>query len=85
MYNILTKGDDLMNKSELTYSYGTRGYTVFYKGKPIYGVGIHSSANGCKANLRLFKQQAEMEINKILNNCINPFMQQLILKIDMEV
>lgn len=71
-----------MNKSELTYSYGTKGYTIFYKGKPIYGVGIDKSAKGCKTNLRLFKQQAEMEINKILNNYISPFTQKLITTID---
>ena len=74
-----------MNKSELTYSYSTRGYTIFYKGKPIYGVGIDKSAKGCRSNLRLFKQQAEMEIHRILNNCIGPFTQQLILAIDTEV
>ena len=71
-----------MNKSELTYSYSTRGYTVFYKGKPIYGVSIDKSAKGCKSNLRLFKQQAEIEINRILNNCIGPFTKQLIIAID---
>lgn len=71
-----------MNKSELTYSYGTRGYTVFYKGKPIYGVGIDKSAKGCKSNLKLFKQQAEMEISNILNNCVGPFTKQLIIAID---
>ena len=80
-----SKGDDLMNKSELTYSYGTRGYTVFYKGKPISAVGIDKRSKGCKSNLKLFKQQAEMEINRILNNCISPFTQKLIYEIDMEV
>lgn len=49
-----------MNANDLSYSYDTKGYMMYYKGKPIGGAGIDKYAKGCKANLKLFKEQAEL-------------------------
>ena len=69
----------------LTYTYDQKGYAIYYKGKPILAVRIAQNANGCANNELLFKKQAEREIEKILNNNINPLVQHFMYQIDMEM
>lgn len=51
---------------DIHYSYDTRGYMLYYKGKPIGGAGISKEAKGCRANLKLFRNGAEFDKNSIL-------------------
>lgn len=69
---------------DIHYEYDTRGYMMFYKGKPIGGAGIAKSAKGCRANLKLFRECAEREKKKICSGYISSYMREQIEKIDME-
>lgn len=55
-----------IDPKDLHYEYDTRGYMLFYKGKPIGGAGISKEAKGCRANLRLFRDCAEVDKRNIL-------------------
>ena len=55
-----------INEKDLWYEYSTRGYMLYYKDRPIGGAGISKSAKGCRDNLKLFKEQAEMDKRAIL-------------------
>ena len=57
---------------------------MYYKDKPIVGACINKKAKGCIANVKLFKEQAELEKNRILNGFINSYMLENIRKIDEE-
>lgn len=74
-----------MNANDLSYSYDTKGYMMYYKGKPIGGAGIDKYAKGCKANLKLFKEQAELTKKRLLNGHGDKYMRDNILAIDKEV
>lgn len=52
--------------SDIHYEYNTRGYMMFYKGKPIGGAGIGAEAKGCRSNLKLFRECADREKKNIL-------------------
>ena len=56
-----------MGTNDISYSYNTKGYMFYYKGKPIGGAGIDKNAKGCQSNLKLFKEQAELDKRAILN------------------
>ena len=56
-----------INPKDIHYSYDTRGYMMYYKDKPIGGAGISKEAKGCRANLKLFKEQAEIEKRRIVS------------------
>lgn len=56
-----------INEKDLWYECNTRGYTLYYKDKPIASAGILKSAKGCRSNLKLFKELAEHEKQAILN------------------
>ena len=58
---------------------------LYYKGKPIYGAGILKSAKCCRSNLKLFKQEAELEKRKICSGFISEYMRMQIEKIDNEL
>lgn len=73
-----------INPTDIHYSYDSRGYMMYYKDKPIGGAGINKKAKGCLANVKLFKEQAELEKNRILNGFINSYMLENIRKIDEE-
>lgn len=73
-----------INPSDISYAYSTKGYMMYYKGKPIGGAGIDKSAKGNRGNLKLFKQQAELEKQRILNGIISKYMLKEIQKIDEE-
>ena len=51
---------------DIRYTYDTRGYMMYYKGKPIGGAGIDRSAKGCRSNLKLFRELAEVTKRNIL-------------------
>lgn len=53
--------------SDLHYEYNTRGYMLYYKGKPIGGAGIGPEAKGCGANLKLFRECADREKKNIID------------------
>lgn len=55
-----------IDPKDLHYEYDTRGYMLFYKGKPIGGAGISKEAKGCRANLKLFQGCAEVDKRNIL-------------------
>lgn len=55
-----------IDEKDLWYEYSTRGYMLYYKDRPIGGAGISKSAKGCRDNLKLFKEQAEMDKRAIL-------------------
>lgn len=73
-----------INPNDIYYSYDTRGYMMYYKDKPIGGAGIGKEAKGCRANLKLFKEQAEIEKRRILSGLISKYMLEQIQKIDKE-
>ncbi|MEE1302265.1 MAG: hypothetical protein UHD64_05715 [Bacteroidales bacterium] len=73
-----------INPSDIHYSYDTRGYMMYYKGKPIGGAGLGKGVSGCRANLKLFKEQAEIEKRRILKGFISEYMLKEIRKIDEE-
>lgn len=73
-----------INPSDIHYSYDTRGYMMYYKGKPIGGAGLGKGVSGCRANLKLFKEQAELEKRRIVNGLISKYMLEAIQKIDEE-
>lgn len=73
-----------INPSDIHYSYNTRGYMMYYKDKPIGGAGLGNGVRGCRANLKLFKEQAEVEKRRILNGFISEYMLKEIQKIDEE-
>jgi hypothetical protein len=60
-------GNKMVNANDISYSYNTKGYMFYYKGKPIGGAGIDKNAKGCQSNLKLFKEQAELDKRAILN------------------
>ena len=72
-----------MNASDITYNYDSRGYTMYYKGKPIGGAGIAKSAKGHRSNLTLMRSYAESTKNSLLHGG-EPYMQEQIKKIDWE-
>ena len=74
----------IINPSDIHYSYDTRGYMMYYKGKPIGGAGLGKGVSGCRANLKLFKEQAEIEKRRIVNGIISEYMLKEIKKIDEE-
>lgn len=49
---------------ELHYEYNTKHYMLYYRGKPIGGIGYR--VRGSKANLKLFKECAERDKQAIL-------------------
>lgn len=57
----------MINPNDLSYAYNTKGYMLYYKNHPIGGAGISPFAKGCKANLKLFRQEAETDRQMILN------------------
>lgn len=57
----------MIEEKDIYYSYNTKGYMLYYKDKPIGGVGIDKHAKGCRSNLKLFREQAEYDKRAILN------------------
>ena len=57
----------MIDSSFIHYEYNKRGYMLYYKGKSIGGAGIEKSAKGCRSNLKLFREQAERDIQSIIN------------------
>ena len=57
----------MINEKDISYSYNTKGYMLYYKNKPIGGAGIDKHAKGCRSNLKLFREQAEHDKRAILN------------------
>lgn len=55
--------------AELRYSYNTKGYMLSYMGKPIGGAGIDKYAKGSRANLKLFRECAEHDKQRIIRGC----------------
>lgn len=71
-------------REDFHYSYDTRGYMIYYKGRPIGGAGIDKSAKGCRLNLKLFRDYAESEVKSICAGYVSPHMLDEIKKIDSE-
>lgn len=67
---------------ELYYEYNTKGYMLYYRGKPIGGGGIDKYAKGCRANLSLFRTYAEVDKREILSGRGQKRYLDLIEKID---
>lgn len=71
-------------REDFHYSYDTRGYMIYYKGRPIGGAGIDKSAKGCRSNLKLFRDCADSEVNSICAGYVSQYMLDEIKKIDSE-
>lgn len=72
----------MITETDITYSYDTRGYMMYYKGEPIGGAGILKSAKGCRANLKLFREQAAATKRELLSGRGSKYMLDEIAKID---
>ena len=73
-----------ISPSDIHYEYDTRGYMLYYKDKPLGGAGIDKHAKGCRANLKLFKESAEIEKRNLLNGRGRKDMIAIIEKINEE-
>lgn len=66
-----------IKEEEITYSYSSIGYTMFFRAERIGGAGVHLFSSYQKkptrmkvrSNCNLFHQQAEREKKQILNIC----------------
>lgn len=56
----------IISRNDFHYSFDTKGYMIYYQNNPIGGAGIDKQCTGCKANLKLFKESAEQDINNIM-------------------
>lgn len=74
-----------ISASDIHYEYNTRGYMMYYKGKPIGGAGIDKHAKGCRSNLALFRNYAESTKRSILAGRIDAHMREAMEKIDSEI
>lgn len=74
----------MLNAEDIHYEYNTRGYMMYYKGKPIGGAGISREAKGCRSNLKLFRDYAESTKRAMLSGHIDEYMKKQIEKIDRE-
>ena len=74
----------MIEAKDIHYEYNTRGYMMYYKGKPIGGAGIGKEAKGCRANLKLFRDYAESTKRSIVSGHIDAYMREQIDKIDAE-
>lgn len=71
----------MINANDITYSYNSRGYMMYYKEQPIGGAGIDKSSKGSRANIELFHQQAKLTKNRLLQGYGNKYMLEKIEKI----
>ena len=67
---------------DISYSYDTRGYMMYYKGQPIGGGGIANDAKGCRSNLSLFRHYGEVTKKELVRGGGSQYMKDCILKID---
>ena len=74
----------MIEAKDIHYEYNTRGYMMYYKGKPIGGAGIGNGAKGCRSNLKLFRDYAESTKRSIVSGHIDVYMREQIEKIDAE-
>ena len=77
--------NEKISESDIHYEYNTRGYMMYYKGKPIGGAGISKEAKGCRSDLKLFRDIVESTKRKILAGHIDAHMRDVIRKIDEEL
>ena len=70
-----------IDEKDISYSYNSRGYMMYYKGQPIGGAGIAASARGHRSNLKLFRDHAEVTKRSIMRGG-ETYMQEQIKKID---
>ena len=73
-----------MKPEDIGYRYDTKGYMMYYKGKPIGGAGIGKFAKGCRSNLKLFRECAERDRQGLLAGCGSKMYLDNIKKIDDE-
>lgn len=66
-----------INPDDVSYTYDTRGYMMYYKDQPIGGAGILPSAKGCRSNLKLFKHSAEIDKHRILQGIDARYMEEI--------
>ena len=67
---------------DITYTYNTRGYMMYYKDRPIGGGGIAKDAKGCRSNIRLFRHYGETTKRELVAGGGSKYMKDLILAID---
>lgn len=72
----------MIAENDIQYEYTTRGYMMYYKGRPIGGASIGKGARGCRSNLSLFRNAAESTKSAILNGRIDAHMRKAMEKID---
>jgi hypothetical protein len=66
----------MLNRDDFTYTYTVNGYEVFYKGKSLGGAGVLLPRQKplhwrhARANLKLFREDAERKINHLMENGI---------------
>ena len=67
---------------DITYTYDTRGYMMYYKGQPIGGAGIDRTARAHRSNLSIFKRSAEATKRELVAGLGGEYMKSCILAID---
>lgn len=76
-----------INPDDVAYSYNVYGYTLYYKGRPIFAAGVDKRSLKRKphrSNLKLYRDEAELMKNKICSGFIGYGISDLIEKIDNE-
>ena len=72
----------MINPNALTYTYTSRGYTMYYKGLPIGGAGTDTEKKPHRSNVRLYKELAEIDKQRLLNGTGSKLMYDAIREID---
>lgn len=71
----------MINPNAITYTYTRNGYMLYYKDRPIGGAGTDNE-KAHLSNLKLYKEQAELEKQRLLNGICNKYMLDAIQEID---
>lgn len=72
----------MINPNTITYSYTSRGYTMYYKGLPIGGAGTITEKKPYWTNISVYKKLAEVEKQRLLNGTGSKLMYDAIHEID---
>lgn len=71
----------MINPNAITYTYNQQGYMLYYKDRPIGGAGTDNE-KAHYSNRKLYKEQAELERQRLLNGLGRKDMLDAIKEID---
>ncbi len=72
----------MINPNALTYTYSSKGYMLYYKDIPIGGAGTDTEKKPHRSNVRLYKELAEIDKQRLLNGIGSKLMYDAIREID---